>query len=102
MVGELADVPIFSDLVKRGELRTNVKINGEPFDYMNRYVKTRNDVSERIRIPIPREHLRSGKNLIRFEQGGTANDPNYLDDLGVLMIAVEFAIPQSVPGVNPP
>ena len=94
VVGEQADVPVFSDMVKRGELRTNVKINGEPFDYLNRYIKDRNETSERIRIPIPREQLHAGKNVVRFEQAGTANDPNYLDDLGVLCIAVEFSTPR--------
>ena len=102
VVGEQADIPTFSDMIKRGELRTNVKINGEPFDYLNRYVKDRNDSPERIRIPIPREHLRPGKNVVRFEQGGTANDPNYLDDLGVLCIAIEFSIPRGPSAATPP
>ena len=91
VVGENADVPTFSDMVKRGELRTTVKINGEPFDYLNRHVKTRNETPERLRIPIPRGLLKQGKNVIRLEQVGTANDPNYLDDLGILAIALEFA-----------
>ncbi len=91
VVGENADVPTFSDMVKRGELRTTVKINGEPFDYLNRYVKTRNDTPERLRIPIPAALLKPGKNVIRLDQVGTANDPNYLDDLGILGIALEFS-----------
>ncbi len=101
VVGEQADVPTFSDMVKRGELRTNVKINGEPFDYLNRYIKTRNETPERIRIPIPRDQLRAGKNTIRFDQGGTANDPNYLDDLGILTIALEFPVGRTS-DANPP
>ncbi len=101
VVGEQADVPTFSDMVKRGELRTNVKINGEPFDYLNRYIRTRNETPERIRIPIPRDQLRVGENTVRFEQGGTANDPNYLDDLGILTIALEFPIVRSS-GTKPP
>jgi len=34
--------------------------------------------------------LRTGKNVIRLEQTGIASDPNFLDDLGILCIALEF------------
>ena len=44
-----------------------------------------------MRVPIPRGLLRVGKNVIRLEQTGTADNPNFLDDLGVLGIALEFA-----------
>lgn len=90
VVGEAADLP-FSTLVKKGELRTNVKLNGEPFDYLNHYITTKNETAERVRLPIPRALLRPGKNVFRFEQAGIASDPNFLDDLGVLGIALEFA-----------
>lgn len=90
VVGEAPDLP-FSALVKKGELRTNLKLNGEPFDYLNRHITSRNETPERVRVPIPRNLLRAGKNVVRLEQTGIANDPNYLDDLGVLSIAVEFA-----------
>lgn len=89
VVGEAAELP-FSGLLKKGELRTNVKINGEPFDYLNRHISTRNEAPERIRLPIPAGLLRPGKNVIRFEQAGIASDPNYLDDLGLLGVALEF------------
>lgn len=89
VVGEATEVP-FSNLVKKGELRTNVKLNGEPFDYLNRHITSRNESPERVRLPIPRGLLRPGRNVVRFEQTGIASDPNYLDDLGVLGVAVEF------------
>jgi hypothetical protein len=87
--GEAADLRFSAD-VKKGELRTNVKVNGEPFDYLNRHVTTRNEAPERIRLPIPPGLLRPGRNVIRFEQTGRANDPNDVDDIGLLTIALEF------------
>ena len=89
VVGEAPGLP-FTTLVKKGELRTNLKINGTPFDYLNRLVTTRNETPERFRYVIPKDQLRVGKNVIRFEQVGNANDPNYLDDLGLLGIAIEY------------
>jgi hypothetical protein len=71
-------------------LRTNLKLNGEPFDYLNRFVTDKNEEPMRVRVPIPRGLLRPGKNVIGFEQTGTENDPNYLDDLGLLGVALEF------------
>jgi hypothetical protein len=89
VVGQGNDLP-FSNLVNKGELRTNVSINGTPFDYLNRYINSRNETPERIRLPIPSKLLKPGKNVIRFDQVGIASDPNYLDDLGILGIALEF------------
>jgi hypothetical protein len=89
VVGEATDLP-FSTLVKKGELRTNVKINGEPFDYLNHYITSKNETSERIRLAIPKGLLRPGKNVVRLEQAGIASDPNFLDDLGILTVAIEF------------
>lgn len=90
VVGEGGDTP-FSALVKKGELRTNVSINGAPFDNLNRFITTRNETPERIRIPVPKGLLKAGRNVVRFDQVGIASDPNYLDDLGVLGIALETA-----------
>ena len=90
VVGEAPDLQ-FSSLVKKGELRTNLKLNGEPFDYLNRFITSRNETVECVRVPIPRALLRPGRNVVRLELTGTASDPNFLDDLGVLGVAVEFA-----------
>jgi hypothetical protein len=87
----------FSDFVRRGELRTNVSINGREFDYLNKHITTRNDIPERIRLPIPRELLKAGENRITIKQAGKLKDPNYLDDLGVLGIALEIAQPAPKP-----
>jgi hypothetical protein len=81
----------FSPLVKKGELRTRALLNGRPFDDLNRHVTSRNDVPERIRLPIPGGLLRAGRNVLRLEQSGTKDDPTKLDNLGVLGVALEFA-----------
>jgi hypothetical protein len=90
VVGETAGSP-YSNLVQKGELRTHVVINGKRIDYLNRYIKTSNETSERIRIPIPRGLLKTGKNLLRIEQTGMASDPTSFDDLGILQVALQFS-----------
>ena len=46
---------VWSQRVRDGELRTYVVVNGKRIDYLNRYIKTRNnDAPERVAIPIPR------------------------------------------------
>jgi hypothetical protein len=90
VVGETAGSP-YSNLILKGELRTYVAINGKRMDYINRYITTSNETPERIRIPIPPDLLKPGKNVLRIEQTGIQNDPTWLDDLGILQTAVQFA-----------
>ena len=89
MIGEASGLS-FSNEVKEGGLRTSVFINGKPVDYLNRHITSKNETPERIRLPIPDGLLHPGKNQIGLRQVGRASDPNELDDLGVLGIAVEF------------
>ena len=90
VLGE-SNSPKFSEKVRKGELRTNVKINGQAVDYLNRHITTRNETPERIRLAIPAGLLRPGANALRIEQVGDADDPGELDDIGILTIALEFA-----------
>jgi hypothetical protein len=89
VIGEASGLQFASE-VQKGELRTYVAVNGQRVDYLNRHITSKNDDPERIRIPIPPGRLRPGRNLIRFEQVPRATDPNELDDLGLLGIALEF------------
>ncbi len=89
VVGEDTDSQ-WSQHVRNGELRTYVLVNGKRIDYLNRYIKTRNDDPERIAIPIPAGSLRPGKNTVRLELTGETAKDKELDDLGVLQIALEF------------
>ncbi len=92
VVGE-ANSPLFSELVRRGELRSSLKVNDKPVDYLNRHVTTRNESPERIRLPIPPGLLKPGVNTLRIDQVGKADEPEELDDLGILGIAIEFEPP---------
>jgi hypothetical protein len=89
VVGEANSLD-FSELVRKGELRTNVKINDKPVDYLNRHITTRNETPERIRLPIPAGLLKPGENKLRIDQVGKVGDPEELDDIGILSIALEF------------
>src|SRR5262249_53580483 len=80
----------YSQYVRKGELRTWVTINGQRVDFLNRYVKTRNESPERVAIAIPAGLLRAGKNVVRLELTGMASKAEQLDDFGVLGIALEF------------
>ena len=82
-----------SALVRAGQLRTNVLLNGARVDSLNRHVSPQNEAPERIHLPIPAGLLRAGANTLRFEQVGKQNDPGELDDLGILSIAIEFRPP---------
>ena len=84
-----ADMLPFSSFVKEGELRTNVRINGKPVDYLNRQVTSKNEAPERIRLAIPAGVLVAGENRVEFEEVGKKADPNDLDDLGILGVALE-------------
>jgi hypothetical protein len=90
----------YSWQVRQGFLRTNVLINGKAVDYLNRHITSKNETPERLRLAIPPGLLQPGKNRLRFEQVGTENDPNYLDDLGILGIALEIDAEQP-PGASP-
>ena len=100
VVGETAGSP-YSNLIAKGELRTYVAINGKRVDYINRHITTTNETPERIKIRIPLDLLKPGTNTLRIEQTGIANDPTWLDDLGILQIAVQTAAAESSPSGRP-
>ena len=91
---------LFSQRVRKGELRTYVVVNGQRVDYLNRYIKTRNETPERVAIPIPAGLLHAGKNTVRLELTGMADKSKQLDDLGVLRIALEFTLARRIVTFN--
>lgn len=90
--GEADNLP-FAEFLKNGELRTNVLLNGRLIDHLNRHVRDQNETAARLRLPVPAGALRAGENVLRLEQVGKKNEPGYLDDLGILGTALEFAPP---------
>ncbi len=90
VVGEATGL-MFSDQVRRGELKTYLALDGKRIDYINRYIDDANETPRRIRVPVPAEALKPGRHVLRLEQTGDARDPAAFDDLGVLGVAVEFS-----------
>jgi hypothetical protein len=88
VLGEAANLT-FAAQLKKGELRTNLFVNDRLVDHLNRHITSKNETPERIRLPIPAGLLHPGRNVLRLEQVGTAQGPEY-DDLGILCIALEF------------
>jgi hypothetical protein len=80
----------FAREIANGELRTNVKLNDKPIDYLNRHITTKNENPERIRLPIPAGLLRPGENRLQLDQVPMLSKPEELDDIGILGIALEF------------
>jgi hypothetical protein len=83
----------FAEELRAGFQRTNLRLNGEVVDHLNRYVRDSNRTPARLRIPLPADRLRAGANVLRFEQLGREKDPSYRDDLGLLRIALEWPDP---------
>jgi hypothetical protein len=81
-----AGSPRFGDLIKKGELITEVRIGDKLLGTLNEKVTAENESPERIRFDIPQGTIRKGENRIEFLQKGRSNDPDYLDDLGLLGI----------------
>jgi hypothetical protein len=81
--------PAFSEAVRAGELRTLVALNGETLGDLNSQVKVANDQPLRIRLPIAGGVLRVGRNVLRFTQMGTKDDPRKRDNLAIQQVAIE-------------
>lgn len=83
----------FAPMLKLGELRTNLSVNGQEIDYLNKYIHDRNELPQRVRVLVPNALLKAGDNRLRFDQVGKKTDPGFLDDLGILTIAIEIPAP---------
>ncbi len=79
-----ANSPRFGDLIRMGELVTEIRLNGNLLGTLNEKVTLSNETPERLRFEIPKGSMKPGANRIEFLQKGRSNDPNYLDDLGIL------------------
>jgi len=79
-----ADSPRFGDLIRMGELVTEVRINDVDLGVLNDKVSANNDAPEQVRLAVPAGSVKPGTNRIEFRLKGRSNDPNYLDDLSIL------------------
>lgn len=76
--------PKFGDLIRKGELLTELRLNGNLLGTLNEKVALSNETPERLRFAIPAGVVKAGTNRIEFLLKGRSNDPDYLDDLGIL------------------
>ena len=79
-----ANIAPFVESIKRGELVTEVWLNGTNLGTLNSKIEGRNESPERLRFPIGKNVMQTGANQLEFRQKGQKNDPNYLDDLSVM------------------
>lgn len=80
----------FAEEIGKGELRTDVSINGKSIDYINRHIMSDNRMLESVRLRIPPGLLKSGRNSLRLDQLGTKENSEELDDLGITRVMLEF------------
>jgi hypothetical protein len=72
----------------RGELRTEVWVNGERVDYLNRLVDRAQVRPQRLTVAIPKKVLRSGENVLELRQTPEAVTEHY-ENCGVSELLIE-------------
>jgi hypothetical protein len=77
--------------LRRGELRTVVELNGVEVDFLNRYlVLSSGRQAQRVRVPLPQEHLRVGQNQLTIRQLPQKEKPDSFDDCGLFSVSLEW------------
>ena len=77
--------------LKAGHLRTVVELNGKEIDFVNRYLSLgRRRRLQRVRIPLPQDLLRQGKNVLRLTQRPQRDKPDSYDDCGISWVSLEW------------
>jgi hypothetical protein len=74
--------------LERGELRTEVWINGERVDYLNRLVDKAQTRPQRLTVTIPKKFLRAGENVLELRQIPEAGTDHY-ENCGVSELLIE-------------
>jgi hypothetical protein len=72
----------------RGELRTEVWVNKERVDYLNRLVDQASPKPQRLSVEVPKKCLKQGENAIEFRQTPNA-DTGQHENCGLSEIALE-------------
>jgi hypothetical protein len=89
LVGMEAPMPLAA-LVRQGQLRTAVWLNGVRLADLNTALKRGGDQWQRIRLSIPEGVLRTEGNRLRLEQQGTRDEPARRDNFGIRNLALEW------------
>jgi hypothetical protein len=75
--------------LERGEPLTEVVVNGQRVDYLNRYVDRPLAEPCRLTLSLPREVLRTGENVVEIRQTPERDTERY-DHCGIYGLAVEI------------
>jgi hypothetical protein len=78
------------EAIRKGELVTEVSLNGQSLGTLNAHVKTSNKVPEQIEMRIPAGILKAQGNRLSFVQKGRADKPSFRDDLGILGVSLHW------------
>ncbi|MFO0947956.1 MAG: hypothetical protein U1D30_18890 [Planctomycetota bacterium] len=78
----------FASKLLAGHLVSELWINGQKVDTLNRYVEDRSTEPVAIRVPLPRGVFRSGSNVVEIRQ---TPDPQsgFFDDLEISQLTIE-------------
>jgi hypothetical protein len=80
----------FARDLQEGHLRSDLWINDQLVDYMNRYVSRPIDEPQRLRIPVPAGTLKRGENTLRITQTPLPDDKSDFDDFLLAKLAIEL------------
>jgi hypothetical protein len=75
--------------LERGELRTELLVNGERVDYLNRHVDRAAPEPRRLRLALPVRLLRAGDNVLELRQT-PGHDSERHEDCGVAGLCLEL------------
>jgi hypothetical protein len=76
-------------LLRLGELRTEVLVNGEVVDYLNRHVRHSSRTPLPLTIALPRRALRVGNNVLRIRIT-PERKTNYYESCGIADLVIEI------------
>jgi hypothetical protein len=75
---------------ERGELRTEVVVNGKVVDYLNHHVQRAGREPHRVTVALPRRALQFGRNILRLRQTPERKTKHY-ESCSVADLVIEMA-----------
>lgn len=79
-----------AEAIRKGELVTEVILNGHLLGTLNSQIRTTNKIPETIELEIPAGLIKQQENRLSIVQKGRADEPTFRDDLGILGIALRW------------
>lgn len=78
----------FESVLKQGGLRTEVWLNGEQVDYLNRHLQHGSDAQQAVCMELPQDKIRTGQNKLELRLQPDPGSKVY-DDSEVSVVAIE-------------